>query len=85
LILGVAGLVLTFTLWANFVLAIIALCLAPGARREIADSRGDLVGAGKVKAGVVCAWIAIAIVPALAAGFVIVVLVISLVTGKAPF
>ena len=84
LILGVVGVALFFTLWANFVLAIIALSLAPGARREIEESQGQLAGLDKVKAGVNCAWVAIAIVPVIVAGFVIVVLAISLVTGTAP-
>jgi hypothetical protein len=40
---------------------IVALCLAPGARREIAESRGRLTGEGLIKAGVICSWISIAL------------------------
>ena len=33
----------------------------PGAKREIAESQGRLGGEGQVKAGVICAWISIAL------------------------
>jgi hypothetical protein len=59
LVLGIASLV-TITC-AGVVGAIIALCLAPGAQREIAASSGRLTGEGMVKAGKICSWISIAL------------------------
>ena len=54
------------------VLGIIAVCLAPGAEREIAESQGRLGGEGQIKAGVICAWISIALnVLALVVGIVL--------------
>jgi hypothetical protein len=43
------------------ILGIIAICLAPGAKQEIAASQGRLGGEGQIKAGVICAWVSIAI------------------------
>jgi hypothetical protein len=39
--------------------AIAALVIAPGARREIAASGGQLEGEGKIKAGVILSWVTI--------------------------
>lgn len=56
LVLGIASLIACLGLPG-----IVALCLAPGARREIAASQGRLTGEGLVKAGVICSWISIAL------------------------
>jgi hypothetical protein len=61
LVLGIAGLVFTCAYGFGVIAAIVALALAPGAKREIRGSGGALTGEGMVKAGVVCAWIAIAL------------------------
>jgi hypothetical protein len=53
LVLGILSLLVCM------VLGIIAVCLAPGARREIAESQGRLGGEGQIKAGVICGWISI--------------------------
>lgn len=56
LILGVASLTVV---WG--IAGIVALFLAPGAKREIADSHGALGGSGLVKAGVICSWVSLAL------------------------
>lgn len=67
LVLGICGLVLTPGCGAGVILAIVALVLAPSARREVQDSQGRLSGLGFVKAGVICSWIAVALMVALVA------------------
>lgn len=54
LVFGIASLTV---LWG--VGGIVALVLAPGAKREIEASQGTLGGAGLVRAGVICSWISI--------------------------
>lgn len=56
LVFGIASLTV---LWG--IAGIVALVLAPGAKREIAASRGALGGEGLVRAGVICSWISIAL------------------------
>lgn len=56
LVLGIASLTV---LWG--IAGIVALVLAPGAKREIAASHGAVGGAGLVRAGVICSWISIAL------------------------
>lgn len=58
--LGIASIVVMFTCGIGFILAIVSLCLAPGAKREIAASGGALTGESQVKAGVICSWVTIA-------------------------
>ena len=41
------------------VAAIVALCLAPGAKREIRDSQGQIQGEGQVKAGEILSWVSV--------------------------
>ncbi|MFL6070674.1 MAG: hypothetical protein ACJ73L_05330 [Actinomycetes bacterium] len=60
MLLGIGGLVFSCGCF-GVVAAIVALVLAPGAKREIRDSGGALTGEGMVKAGVICAWIAVAV------------------------
>ncbi len=54
LALGVASLTV---FWG--VAGVVALFLAPGAKREIAASQGRLGGEGMVRAGVICSWVSI--------------------------
>ena len=65
LVLGISSLVLfcgVFIFLPVMVIpAIIALVLAPGAKREINQSDGALTGLGAVKAGVICSWVAVGI------------------------
>jgi hypothetical protein len=56
LVLGILSLVLTFGC-IGFILAIIALVMAPGAKREIAESGGRLTGESQIKAGRIISWI----------------------------
>jgi hypothetical protein len=57
LVLGVTSVVGFFA--AGVVLAIVALCMSPGAKREIAYSGGAVGGEGLVTAGRICAWVSI--------------------------
>ncbi|PPK97380.1 hypothetical protein CLV92_104201 [Kineococcus xinjiangensis] len=45
----------------GFIPAIIALAMAPGARRQVEESQGRLQGLGQIKAGKICAWITLAL------------------------
>ncbi|MGQ0463826.1 MAG: hypothetical protein ACT4QG_00755 [Sporichthyaceae bacterium] len=56
LLLGVASLTVA---WG--IAGVVALILAPGAKREIAASNGTLGGRGLIRAGVICSWISIAL------------------------
>ena len=77
LVLGIAGLVFTCAYGFGVIAAIVALALAPGANREIRASGGALTGEGMVKAGVICAWISVALT------LVGVVLIVLLIIGGA--
>ena len=57
LVLGASAITLFFI--GGFILAIVALALAPAAKRNIAAANGRLEGAGLVKVGVICSWITI--------------------------
>jgi hypothetical protein len=59
LVLGILSLPLSCVWGIGVVTAIVALALAPGAKREINASGGQLGGLGFVKAGVICSWIAV--------------------------
>ena len=59
LVLGIAALVLFCCLGAGVIPAIVALVLAPGAKREIVASDGALTGLGQVKAGQIMSVIAL--------------------------
>jgi hypothetical protein len=61
LILGIAGLVFTCAYGFGVIAAIVALVLAPGAKREIQSSQGTLTGEGMIKAGVICSWLSVAL------------------------
>jgi hypothetical protein len=73
LVLGIAGLVFTCTYGLGVVAAIVALVLAPKARREIAGSGGAITGEGFVRAGVICSWISVGLT---VAGIVLVVILV---------
>jgi hypothetical protein len=57
MVLGICSLVFFCACGIGLVPAIVALCLAPGARRDIRASNGALTGEGQVKAGVICSCI----------------------------
>ena len=69
LVLGIVSLVLLLSC-IGFIPAIVALCLAPGARREILDSGGATGGLGQVRAGVICSWVTIGLTVLAVLGFV---------------
>ena len=62
MVLGIVGLVMACFYGIGLILAIVALVMAPGARREIESSGGRLVGAGQIKAGVICSWVTVGLV-----------------------
>ena len=57
LVLGIVSLVMLFTCGLGFVTAVIALAMAPGAKREIADSGGRLTGESQVRTGTILSWV----------------------------
>ena len=59
MVLGIVALLMICGYGIGAIPAIIALALAPGAKREIAGSGGMVTGEGFVKAGVICSWIAV--------------------------
>ena len=77
LVLGICGLVFSCAYGVGIVPAIVALALAPKAKREIAGSAGMLTGDGMIKAGVICGWVTVGLT---ALG---IVLVIALLLGTA--
>lgn len=62
LVLGIASLLLLFMCGLGLVTSIIALVMAPGAKREIRESQGRLTGLGMVQAGVITSWVTIGLV-----------------------
>jgi len=77
MVLGIVGLVLMCGYGIGVIPSIVALALAPGAKREIRDSGGRLGGESFIKAGVICSWVAIGVT---IVGIVIVVLIVVLGT-----
>jgi predicted metal-binding membrane protein len=75
MVLGIVGLVMMCGYGLGIIPAIIALALAPGAKREIASSGGMVTGDGFVKAGVICSWITVGLVVAGIALFVLLLVV----------
>jgi hypothetical protein len=59
LILGIASLVLVWLCGIGVIAAIVALVMAPGAKREIEQSGGRFTGHGMVTAGQVTSWVTI--------------------------
>ena len=74
MVLGIVSIPLLCLCYTGVVTAIIALSLAPGAKRDIVASGGMRGGAGQVKAGVILSWVAI--------GLAALGLVVSLATGN---
>ncbi len=66
LVLGIASLVLFCCLGAGVIPAIVALVLAPGAKREIVASDGALTGLSQIKAGQIMSVIALVLAVLLA-------------------
>jgi hypothetical protein len=62
MVLGIVSVVLMCGYGIGLIPAIVALVLAPGARREIEASGGRLQGEGQIKAGVICSWVAVGVV-----------------------
>jgi hypothetical protein len=62
MVLGIVSVALMCGYGIGVIPAIVALVLAPGARREIAESGGRLQGEGQIKAGVICSWVAVGVV-----------------------
>jgi len=60
-VLGIVGVVMSMGCGIGVIASIVALALAPGAKREIAASGGALTGGGFIRAGVICAWISVAL------------------------
>ena len=59
MVLGIVSVVLMFTCGIGFIAAIVALVMAGGAEREIAQSGGTLQGEGQIKAGRITSWVTI--------------------------
>ena len=75
-VLGIVSLVMFFVVCGlGFIPAVIALALAPGARREIEASGGALGGASQLRAGKIMAWITLGLT---ALGLIILIAVIAL-------
>jgi len=79
-VLGVGSIVVMFTCLVGFIPAIIALVMAPGARREIEQSGGRLGGEGLIQAGKICSWITLGLT-ALVVVFAVVALVVVVSVG----
>ncbi len=75
LVLGIVSLVLMCAYGLGLIPAIVALAMAPGAKREIAASGGRIQGDGQVKAGVVCSWVTVGIVAVSIVAVVIIAIV----------
>jgi hypothetical protein len=82
MVLGIVGVALMCGYGIGVVPAIVALALAPGARREIQTSGGRLQGEGQIKAGVICSWVAVGVV-GLALVALVAILIISAVGSSA--
>jgi hypothetical protein len=81
LVLGVASLLLVFMCGLGLVTAIVALVMAPAAKREIHQSQGRLTGLGLVQGGVVCSWITIGLAVLVAAVIVLLLAVGTSIGG----
>ena len=78
MVLGIVGIALACGYGVGVFPAIVALALAPGAKREIAASGGRLVGEGQIKAGVVCSWVTVGlVVTAVVVGIIIAIVATS--------
>jgi len=75
-VFGVGSIVVLFTCLIGFIPAIIALVMAPGARREIEQSGGRLGGEGLIQAGKICSWITLGLT-----GLALVLAVVGLIVA----
>jgi len=80
LVLGIVSLVMMFTCGLGFVTAIVALVMAPGAKREIAESGGRLTGESQVRTGSILSWVTLGLT-ALAVIALVVVVVVAISVG----
>lgn len=76
LVLGIVSLVMMFTCGLGIVTAVIALVMAPGAKREIAESGGRLTGQSQVRTGTILSWITLGLTA-------LVVIVVAVLIGVA--
>jgi hypothetical protein len=70
LVLGISSLLLVWMCGLGLVTAIVALVMAPGAKRDIRASQGRLTGLGLVQGGVITSWIAIGLFVLLAGAWI---------------
>jgi hypothetical protein len=73
LVLGISSLILLSACGIGLITGVIALAMAPGAKREIRDSQGRLTGLGLVQGGVITSWISVGLA-ALGLGVLVIVL-----------
>ena len=71
LVLAVASF---FMLGLGVVMAIVALCLCPSARRKIEGSNGALTGEGLVTAARIISWVNIGLVALMAVAFIVIII-----------
>ena len=84
---GIGSLVLLFVSMGTlgFVAAIVALAMAPGARRQVLESHGRLQGLGAIKAGKICAWITLGLTLLAVVGVVLFFVLIGNLADAATF
>jgi hypothetical protein len=85
MVLGIASLVLFFACGLGLVLAIVALVLAGGAKREIDESGGALGGAGMITAGRITSWITIGLTIAAIIFFIVLAVAGAFSTSSDPY
>ena len=81
MVLGITSLVLMVTCGLGFVTAIIALVMAPAARREIRDSGGVVTGESQLRTGIVCSWIALGLTALAVVAFIVFLVIAFSVDG----
>ena len=79
LVLGIVSLVMMCGYGVGVIPAIVALAMAPSARREIKASGGWITGEGNVTAGVVCSWITVGVVAAAVVGVIVIAVIAAAV------
>jgi hypothetical protein len=75
MVLGIVSLLMICGYGVGVIPAIIALAIAPSAKREIAAAEGMITGEGFIKAGVICSWIAVGLA---VAGIVLLIALLAL-------
>jgi hypothetical protein len=85
LVLGIASLVLLFMCGIGLVTSIVALAMAPGAKREIEASEGRLTGLGMVQGGKICSWITIGLVLLFVAVWILLLVVGASIGSDYPY